>query len=466
MISVRYKNSILFDAFKGNLTVQKNDYSLELLSQIIKIKNTNKTHKILEIRDDEFPHDIPNNWCWARLDDISFKITDGSHNPPANSGDGIPLLSAANIHDGRVNYHEANRYITQKQWEDENKRTQLSKGDVLLTVVGTIGRTAVVESDLRFALQRSVAVISSGINPRYLAYYLSIKENYMHMAKGTAQLGIYLNTVKRLLIPVAPLEEQNRIVEKLDHVLPLIDELGKDEIKLKDLMQKFPEKMSSSVLLSAMEGKLLEQNSAQMSLSSEIFSKLNPKTLQQDLEDYNYNYPENWVILELDKICVLSTGNSINETVKKTKYIRKIDGYSYIGTKDVNYDHSIDYDNGVYIPFEEDFRIAKKNSTILCIEGGSAGRKVGLLDRDVCYGNKLVSIYSEILNPKFVFYFVKSPVFKSQFYDLMSGMIGGVGINKIKKIRIPIPPLSEQEQIVKKLNEILPIVEKINNEQH
>ena len=66
------------------------------------------------------------------------------------------------------------------------------------------------------------------------------------------------------------------------------------------------------------------------------------------------------------------------------------DGYDYIGTKDVGFDQKIDYNNGVRIPFDEPkFKYAEAGTPLLCIEGGSAGRKIGLLDRKVCFGNKL-----------------------------------------------------------------------------
>lgn len=474
MIYEKIRKAILKSAFLGKITEQLEnddnveDIIIEIKKKKHKVSKKLSTNKSIEINKSEnIDLDIiPSSWLWLPLEDICFKITDGSHNPPKNSGLGIPLLSAANIHHQSVNFHEATRYITEEDWASEDKRTKITLDDVLLTIVGTIGRTAVVKSNQRFALQRSVAVLTTGINPYYLAYYLSIKENYMYMAKGTAQQGIYLNTLKKLLIPIPPLAEQKRIVKKLEELLPLIDSLEKDELKLKDLMQQFPNSMTSSILLQAMEGKLVDQYPEDGKAINELKQILkidNTVSLENELD---YSFPENWELIELEKVCALSTGNSINQTVKKTKYSKKINGYSYIGTKDVNFDHTIDYNNGVYIPYDDSFRVAKSGSTLLCIEGGSAGRKIGLLDRDVCYGNKLVSIFPLYINPKFVFYFVKSPIFQIQFKENMTGMIGGVGINKIKKIYIPIPPLTVQKRIVEKLDQILPIVEKIYYEEY
>ena len=98
----------------------------------------------------------------------------------------------------------------------------------------------------------------------------------------------------------------------------------------------------------------------------------------------------------------------INENEKKLKYTNIKDGWVYIGTKDVGFDQTINYDNGIKIPFEKDsFRIAPKNTVLMCIEGGSAGRKIAFTNQDVCFGNKLCCF-----NPykyeveKFLFYFL------------------------------------------------------------
>lgn len=178
-----------------------------------------------------------------------------------------------------------------------------------------------------------------------------------------------------------------------------------------------------------------------------------------DANNLPFDVPENWVWIRLGDFCSIYNGNSINAGEKAEKYSKKCNGHSFIATKDVGFDHSINYENGVYIPLNrEDFRIAPVGSVLLCMEGGSAGRKIGILEQDVCFGNKLCCLAPFVIFNKYLYYFLQSPAFFSAFTDLMTGIIGGVGAAKIKSIAMPVPPLAEQERIVAKIEELLPLV--------
>ena len=170
-----------------------------------------------------------------------------------------------------------------------------------------------------------------------------------------------------------------------------------------------------------------------------------------------------WTEKQLGEICNIYTGNSINEQVKQKKYSNLSSGYNYIATKDIDFSSKIDYENGVKIPLKEPgFKIAPKNSTLLCIEGGSAGRKIAFTSQDICFVNKLCAFVSDnnVLNGKFLFYFLQSPSFKRIFSDKVTGLIGGVSTSRLKSISIVYPSLSEQQQIVEKLDALFADIEK------
>ena len=178
----------------------------------------------------------------VRLGDICCKITDGSHNPP----NGVPysefmMLSSKNIYDDRITFDEP-RYLSKQDFEIENKRTQIKAGDILLTIVGTVGRVAVVPENIEsICLQRSVAVIKPKaeiVLPRFLMYQIqSMKSHLEKEAKGVAQKGIYLKQVENLQIKLFEYTTQKEIVSRLDKISGLISIREQQLSKLDELVK-------------------------------------------------------------------------------------------------------------------------------------------------------------------------------------------------------------------------------------
>ena len=178
-----------------------------------------------------------------------------------------------------------------------------------------------------------------------------------------------------------------------------------------------------------------------------------------DEEASIFDLPDNWILCRLSAIADIFTGNSINEAEKQKKYMGLDSGYNYIGTKDVGFDHSINYTNGVKIPYNQgNFRIAHINTPLLCIEGGSAGRKIGVLTEDVCFGNKLCAFEPIGINPKYLYYYLQNPIFTQIFKEKTTGIIGGVSVNSLKNLLFAMPPLAEQERIVAEIEKFEPLI--------
>ena len=176
-------------------------------------------------------------WEYKKLGEITTQISDGSHNPPKGiEYSNYPMLSSKNIFFDKFNY-DSPRYLSKEDFEAENKRTNISDGDVLLTIVGTVGRTCCVQTPFTpFTLQRSVAVLKPQkdiVKARFLMYFLhSLSDFWEIEAKGVAQKGVYLKQVGKIPIPVPPLSEQQQIVEELDLLNGIIE---KKKAQLKEL---------------------------------------------------------------------------------------------------------------------------------------------------------------------------------------------------------------------------------------
>ena len=217
----------------------------------------------------------------------------------------------------------------------------------------------------------------------------------------------------------------------------------------------FATDLRASVLQAAMQGKLTKQLDTDTPVSKlidEINSQKKKGVTHSDIDDI----PEVWDCVKLADVATLYTGNSISESVKTSRYTGLKEGFNYIGTKDVNYNHTIVYNNGVKIPFNEtNFRYAFPGATLLCIEGGSAGRKIAIVNEKVCFGNKLCSFHPIGVDSLFLYYYLQSPQFLNVFTNNISGIIGGVSINKLKQMDFPVPPIEEQKRIVQRIEEIM-----------
>ena len=371
---------------------------------------------------------------------------------------GIPYITGAS--NFSKNKLEINRWT-------EFEKNIAKKGDILITCKGTIGEMTILEID-RVHIARQLMSIDTIINnQKYILYFLTFKLKEIQQKANGLIPGINREDILLQIIPLPPLSEQRRIVEKIEELLALLDGLETNKTDL----QSYIKQAKSKVLEMAVRGELVPQNPDDEPASvllerikkEQKSSKSKGKNTEHNThyeEELPFDIPENWVWCRLGEVCEkIETGNSINAKIKETKYKNLEEGFPYIGTKDISENHYIKYDNGIKIPFLEKFKIAKKNSVLLCIEGGSAGRKIGITNRDVCFGNKLAKFYSHNISNSYILFFLMSEQFKSQFKESISGLIGGVSVNKLGQFVLPLPPLAEQKRIVEKIGEIFSALE-------
>ena len=443
--------------------------------------------------EDEIPFEIPQNWSWIRLGGIGIW---GSGSTPSRSikayyNGNIPWLKTGDLNDGYI--ENTSEYITNLAFQESSLKLN-PVGSVLIAMYGaTIGKLGILKIQATTNQACCACEVFNGILNKYIFYFLMFyKKIFISISEGGAQPNISKEKIVTTLLPLPPLSEQKRIVDKLEEILPLVEKYKEDKEKLDELNLNFPSKLKKSILDYAIKGKLVEQNLEDESVEillqkirEEKQRLVKDKKLKADkfpqstifigednspyekigketrcIEDeIPFEIPSSWAWVRLGEICQIYTGDSINQTQKLTKYANLEDGRYYIATKDVSFDGSIDYENGVKIPFNESrFKIAPKNSVLLCVEGGSAGKKIGYLDCDVCFGNKLCCFNPLLIEPKFIYYYLQSQIFIYSFMQKMSGIISGISLNSIKTIVIAIPPLPEQKRIVEKIELLLPLL--------
>ena len=412
---------------------------------------------------------------------------------------GIPLFKGKNVQNGKIVY-EFEAYIPESV-SDSLERSQVTKKCLLTPYVGTIGNIGIHSRVGKYHLGSNVGKIEI-LNPtdatrilleEYVHYYLLSQYGYAELTKfkkATAQESISIDAIREVFIPIPPSQEQIKIVEKIEQIIPLADRYAESQRKLDTLNSSINLELKKSILQEAIQGKLVPQDPNDEPASALLErireekqrllkeGKLRKKDITDSIifkgEDNKYyerlgnkenqidefipfDIPDKWVWTRLSTIANLYTGNSISDTEKKQKYTN-VRGLEYIGTKDVGFDHLVNYDNGVAIPqqYIKDFKIAPAQSVLLCIEGGSAGRKIARLQKDVCFGNKLccLSPYTASLT-EYIYYYLQSPAFFETFQGNIAGIIGGVSVNTLKSLLIPLPPIEEINRITIRLQEVL-----------
>ncbi|MDG2667486.1 restriction endonuclease subunit S [Vibrio parahaemolyticus] len=232
------KQTILQLAVMGKLVPQdpSDEPAAELLkriaeekAQLVKEKKIKKQKALPPISEDEKPFELPSGWVWCRLQDITSKITDGDHKTPPRIETGYTLLSAKNVRDGFIDFSTTD-FISEEDYMKSRERCLPEHNDLLIVSVGgTIGRSSLVPKKSDFALVRSVALIKPlKFNSEYLKHAMDSKllQDSIHNNKrGGAQPCLYLSEISKFPFTMPPLEEQNRIVLKINQLLAICESL-------------------------------------------------------------------------------------------------------------------------------------------------------------------------------------------------------------------------------------------------
>ena len=336
------KNSILQLAIQGKLVEQRPEEGTarELFVQIqaekqrlIEAGKIKKEKPLPEIAEDEKPFEIPESWMWVRLGDITSKLTDGSHNPPPNTGKGVPVISAKNVKNGIITLENVDRFTDDDGFKKENPRTNIIKDDIIMGIIGgSIGNVAVYTHDVKVIAQRSIAIMRFLISTIFSKILLEsplIQNRLITSTSGSAQGGVYLGTLKNLPIPLPPLAEQKRIVAKIEELLPYIDRYEQAWSKLEQLNSRFPEDMKKALLQYAIQGKLVEQRPEE-GTGEELFAQIQAekqrliqagkikkeKPLPEIAEDEKpFDIPEGWTWVRVGNIVELNPKNSLEDSM-------------------------------------------------------------------------------------------------------------------------------------------------------
>ena len=519
MTGKQLKNSILQWAIQGKLVPQDpNDEPASVLlerireekARLIKEKKIKKDknesiiyrgddnshyEKILatgEVKciDDEIPFEIPDSWMWCRLRNIQYLLTDGTHNRPEYTEQGIPFVSVKDISQGRLDLSNT-KYISLSSHKELSKRCNPQKGDLLISKVGTTGVPVIIDTDKPFSLFVSVALMkyfATYTLPKFLIYLINsplvqtqVKEN----TRGVGNKNWVLNDIYNTLIVLPPIAEQQRIVCEIDEMMPIVAKYNKSQKELDILNADISEQLKKSILQEAIQGRLVAQDSTDepaivlLERIREEKKKLvaTGKLKKKDLTDSTifkgddnkyyeqiggkclditqeipFDIPNSWVWTRIK--CIYQTSSGGTPEKGHPEYYGGTIPWVKVG----------DLSN-IYISQTEDSisdlglanssaKLFPKDTILVAMYCNDAIGKSSILLSSMTTNQAICGLYpNPFLNTEYIYYAIQN-----NRKNLQEQSAGGAQKNINQKIvnnmLIPIPPIEEQMRIVEKIQRL------------
>ena len=487
------KSSILQLAIQGKLVKQRPEEGTgeELYQQIqaekkrlIQEGKIKKERPLPEIAEDEVPFEIPESWKWVQIRDIAIKITDGTHHSPANYEQGkYRYVTAKNIKNQGVTLTNIT-YVSEDVHNEIFARCNPEHGDVLLIKDGATTGVVTVNNLIEpFSMLSSVALLKmpSLMSAWYLVYVMRSDLLYKAVRaqmKGTGITRITLKQIELMTIPLPPLAEQKRIVAKIEELLPYLDRYEKAWNRLEEFNRRFPADMQKSILQMAIQGKLVEQRPEE-GTGEELYRQIQAekqalikagkikkeKPLPEIAEDeVPFEIPEGWKWVRLGQAIDMLSGFAFKSSdFKETGHYRLLRGIN-LGVATTRWDDTVYVDE---MPKKlEPYRIQKGDVLIgLDRPWISDGIRVTIYnDEEQTYVVQRVLRVRETcaIIKEYIALLLRSNLFKSAVEGQTTGIsVPHISPGQVGNVVIPLPPIAEQKRIVTRLEEILPLCERL-----
>ncbi len=491
------KNSILQWAIQGKLVEQRPEEGTaeELYWQIqaekqrlIKEGKIKKEKPLPEIAEEEKPFKIPESWKWVYLDDIVQKNIKRGKSPKYTiSSTTLVFAQKCNTKAGKIDMELA-QYLDESVLIKYPNIEFLYDQDIVVnsTGAGTLGRIGIFKNtdnprNLSIVPDSHITVIraNNSVHQPYIFYCLKSYQSFLE-SKGdgsTKQKELKPDILRKLLIPLPPLAEQKRIVAKIEELLPYIDRYEQAWNRLEELNKRFPVDMQKSLLQWAIQGKLVERRAEEDS-AEELYQQIQAekqrllkegkikkeKPLPEIAEDEKpFKIPESWKWVRLGNVVSVLGGKRI--PAGRTLSTENT-GYRYIRVSDMK-NGSVLTDGLLYVPQDIYPSISKY---IICKEdiyitvAGTIG-KVGKIPAEIDGANLTENadrLIFSIIDQDWLIKCLETPFVQTQIADVTT-KVGQpkLAIKRIQELIIPLPPLAEQKRIVAKLEELLPLCQRL-----
>lgn len=438
--------------------------------------------------EDEIPFDVPEGWGWARLQSITSILTDGTHKTPQYSDAGYIFLSSKNVTSGKIDW-DNNMYIPEVLHRELYTRLAPKAGDILLAKNGTTGVAAIVDREEVFDIYVSLAlirIVDNSVNPLYVlrAIESSFIQDYFNSSlKGIGVPNLHLEHIRKTLMPIPPCTEQDRIILRVDTFLPLVEQIATDEAELHYLISKAKAKVldlairgklvpqdpndePASVLLERIrteKEELIKQGKIKRDKKESIIFRGDDNSYYQNVgtemidisDELPFDIPDSWCWCKLKDIVIINPRNKLDDDMEVAFIPMPLieDGYS--GNHSFEIRKWKDIKSGFTHFKNGDVGIAKITP---CFEN-----RKSVVFKDLCNGYGAGTTELHVLRPykdtilaEFLLIYAKTQRFIEEGKQTFSGAVGQQRIGKeyIETVYFPIPPLQEQQRIIKQVNNL------------
>ena len=483
------KSSILQLAIQGKLVEQRPEEGSgeELYQQIqaekkrlMKEGKIKKEKPLPEIAEDEVPFEIPEGWKWVRLGDVA-SVLGGKRIPAGRTltteNTGYKYIRVSDMKNGSVSI-DSLLYVPSDIYPSIS-RYIINKEDVYITVAGTIGRVGKIPQQIDGSnlTENADRLVFQFLDQDWLIRCLESQLIQQQIIDATTKVGqpkLAIKRIQELLLPLPPVAEQKRIVAKIEKLLPYLDRYEKAWNRMEEFNRRFPVDMQKSILQMAIQGKLVEQRPEE-GTGEELYRQIQAEKKrliaegkikrEKPLPEITFEIPEGWKWCRLLDLCSLI--GDIDHNMPKS--VDKNHGVLFLSAKDLLDDGSINYiDNVKYISNEDYDRLSRKVKPQL---GDIVYSRIG-----ACLG-KARTVKSEVkflvsyscciirsiqIDVDYLRYYLESPIILAHSVKARQSIgVPDLGMGEIKKYFIALPPLAEQKRIVERLEELLPVCERL-----
>lgn len=482
------KNSILQLAIQGKLVPQRAEEgnAEDLYKQIqaekqklIKEGKIKKEKSLPPIIDGEKPFEIPESWKWVRLGEIATVL--GGKRIPAGrklttENTGHIYIRVSDMKDDFVSTNNL-MYVPHDIYSTISKYI-INKEDIYITVAGTIGRVGKIPPELNGAnlTENADRLVFSVIDQNWFIDCLKSSAVQSQITNVTTKVGqpkLAIKRIQELTIPLPPLAEQKRIVAKIEELLPYVERYEAAYNKLQQLNKRFPGDLQKSVLQLAIQGKLVPQRPEEGN-AEDLYRQIQAekqklikegkikkeKPLPPITDDEKpFKIPESWKWVRLNELCK-SISDGDHQPPPQVS-----NGYPFLVISNIS-SGKIDFSNTRYVS-ESYFnslpneRVAKKGDILFTVTG-SLGIPIKVEDdKEFCF-QRHIALLKVLIKIDCLNYSLRTPMVQLQCNKVATGTAQKtIGLKSLRNLLIPLPPLAEQKRIVAKIEELLPLCDKL-----